>query len=513
MIITVSAVFAAGESGLCKIQLKSLSKTSGAPGDTFEMYGIWEETQGLKKPCINKGGENKLEILAWSNSVIKARIPEQLPAGSYRVGVYCNNPPHWQGSRWMDFEVTGKRGVKAELAKVQPPLNNTKSGQTTLPPKSDIKPEAPEAGLTRSEKSPLVSMIETNKKIIGAGAVILIITCLIIIARKKSWVKFGPWISMQEKSEIEKRSKTTPLLLMLLLLLTGMAYLFFFHRNVLIHYVSRSWESKIGPAVLFGSFLVLFGLVIYFYFVTPAKRFRTAIREFAKIGFSEVAEDSSQWHIVKDFMSSSFAEDAKFGGSYDLSLGDVYKRDGYNEFMLLFNNIVTYKVPFLTSENDSPINWLNSFMVVTIEPNNFASSVFIRRRLNGQTILPGQYAGRGRNTEELKNIGIEVSEIKEHLTDEFKKIFYAYQLNTAGDERVPSLPLELQSAFCRFAGMKENLKFLEADLSAFGGYVKLSRNGIIIHVSHRNRPKYAEELRRIMDFSREILSSAGKARF
>ena len=78
---------------------------------------------------------------------------------------------------------------------------------------------------------------------------------------------------------------------------------------------------------------------------------------------------------------------------------------------------------------------------------------------------------------------------------------------------MPSLPLELQSAFCRFAGMQANLKFLEADLSAFGGYVKLSRNGIIIHVSHRNRPKYAEELRRIMDFSREILSSAGKARF
>jgi cytochrome b subunit of formate dehydrogenase len=106
-------------------------------------------------------------------------------------------------------------------------------------------------------------MIETNKKIIGAGAVILIITGLIIIARKKSWVKFGPWISMQEKSEIEKRSKTTPLLLILLLLLIGMAYLFLFHRNVLIYYVSRSWESKIGPAVLFGSFLVLSGLIIY----------------------------------------------------------------------------------------------------------------------------------------------------------------------------------------------------------------------------------------------------------
>jgi hypothetical protein len=58
------SVSAANDSGLCRISLHSLSKTSGAPGDAFEMYGVWGETQGNKTPCINKGGANKLEVLS-----------------------------------------------------------------------------------------------------------------------------------------------------------------------------------------------------------------------------------------------------------------------------------------------------------------------------------------------------------------------------------------------------------------------------------------------------------------
>ena len=60
LVTLISSAIASDDSGLCKIKLHSLSKVSGAPGDTFEMVGIWGETQGIKTPSINKGGGNKL---------------------------------------------------------------------------------------------------------------------------------------------------------------------------------------------------------------------------------------------------------------------------------------------------------------------------------------------------------------------------------------------------------------------------------------------------------------------
>lgn len=91
---------------LCKVSLASLSKTSGAPGDDFEMYGEWEDTQGAKSAAINMGSGNKLEILSWTSKTLRVRIPKRLRPGAYKVGVYCNNPPHWQGSGFKDFMVT-----------------------------------------------------------------------------------------------------------------------------------------------------------------------------------------------------------------------------------------------------------------------------------------------------------------------------------------------------------------------------------------------------------------------
>jgi hypothetical protein len=69
LLALASSAFA-GDSGKCSIRFRSLSKTSAAPGDTFEMHGIWGETQGAKIPSINKGGTNKLEVLSWSDSVL-----------------------------------------------------------------------------------------------------------------------------------------------------------------------------------------------------------------------------------------------------------------------------------------------------------------------------------------------------------------------------------------------------------------------------------------------------------
>ena len=76
----------------CGVVLKSLSQTSGYPGDTFKMYGTWGAVQGTKTPCINKGGANKLIVLSWSNTVLNVKIPNGLAPGNYKVGVYCKFP-------------------------------------------------------------------------------------------------------------------------------------------------------------------------------------------------------------------------------------------------------------------------------------------------------------------------------------------------------------------------------------------------------------------------------------
>ncbi len=94
----------------CGIIFKSLSKTSGFPGDTFKMYGTWGPTQGTKTPCINKGGPNKLIVLSWSNTVLHVKIPAGLAPGKYRVGVYCKFPITGLtgGSIWKDFTIKSR---------------------------------------------------------------------------------------------------------------------------------------------------------------------------------------------------------------------------------------------------------------------------------------------------------------------------------------------------------------------------------------------------------------------
>ncbi|MCP5049554.1 MAG: hypothetical protein GY940_20460, partial [bacterium] len=96
-----------GGSKHCGIKLKSLSHTSGYPGGTFKMYGVWGPTQGTKLPCINKGGQNKLIVVSWSNTTLLVKIPAGLAPGNYKAGVYCK--PLSQGptgsSGWKDFTV------------------------------------------------------------------------------------------------------------------------------------------------------------------------------------------------------------------------------------------------------------------------------------------------------------------------------------------------------------------------------------------------------------------------
>lgn len=122
---------------LCKVGLASLSKTSGAPGDTFEMHGHWEDAQGTKTAAINMGRGNQLEVLSWTSKVLTVRIPQGLEPGAYKVGVYCNNPPHWQGSGFKDFMVTAPAFGEAQkdgviLPAVESAPLKAPSGDTAL---------------------------------------------------------------------------------------------------------------------------------------------------------------------------------------------------------------------------------------------------------------------------------------------------------------------------------------------------------------------------------------------
>ena len=100
-----AAIEAKAQMPACKVSLKSISVSVGRPGETFEMRGDFEDVQGPKTAVINMGGTHRLEVQSWSKGALTVRIPQGLSPGLYRVGVYCNNPPHWQGSGFMDFRV------------------------------------------------------------------------------------------------------------------------------------------------------------------------------------------------------------------------------------------------------------------------------------------------------------------------------------------------------------------------------------------------------------------------
>lgn len=91
----------------CGISLKSISKVSGFPGDTIELFGHWGESQGEKLPCINKGKSNDLEVISWSNLIVKVKIPQGLDAGVYKIGVYCNDLSRGgtYSTVWTDFKI------------------------------------------------------------------------------------------------------------------------------------------------------------------------------------------------------------------------------------------------------------------------------------------------------------------------------------------------------------------------------------------------------------------------
>ncbi|MBU0482950.1 MAG: ankyrin repeat domain-containing protein [Proteobacteria bacterium] len=119
----------------CGISLKSISKNVGFPGDIIELFGLWGYFQGEKIPRINKGTPNDLEVISWSNSIIKVKIPQGLAAGDYKIGVNCNDLSKGgsYSSGWEKFEILNP--APAELSA---------AGSTTQPSQI-VKPSPPTA--------------------------------------------------------------------------------------------------------------------------------------------------------------------------------------------------------------------------------------------------------------------------------------------------------------------------------------------------------------------------------
>ncbi len=98
----------------CVLTLDFVDKTAGLPGTVFQMYGTFGAVQGAKMPAINgpgsTGTEHALIVNSWSNKKLVVQVPANLTPGSYKVGVYCNDPCKpgaitTYGMVWRDFQV------------------------------------------------------------------------------------------------------------------------------------------------------------------------------------------------------------------------------------------------------------------------------------------------------------------------------------------------------------------------------------------------------------------------
>lgn len=127
--------------GPCGILFTSMSQDRGAPGDEFEMYGTWGDSQGSKAPRINMGAAHPLEVVSWSDKSIRVKIPRGLPPGTYKVGVYCETgSARMYSSVWKDFKVTAGDPYRAAA------LISTSGGAPLAMPAAGTAPAPSAAG-------------------------------------------------------------------------------------------------------------------------------------------------------------------------------------------------------------------------------------------------------------------------------------------------------------------------------------------------------------------------------
>ncbi len=190
----LAALASAADYKPCGVRLDSLSVAKGAPGDTFEMRGSWGSAQGEKIPAINKGNMNRLEVIGWGESVIKARVPKGLGKGVYKAGVYCNELSKGgsYSSVWMDFEVTGALEAKAGTARqAVPAASKAVSPEKAEPeavkpiPRPEPQAERPVLPRARTEEKPRDEGYKEGVYI-GVGAAVFFIFVLLLILKRRS---------------------------------------------------------------------------------------------------------------------------------------------------------------------------------------------------------------------------------------------------------------------------------------------------------------------------------------
>jgi hypothetical protein len=86
--------------------LTSTSPGRSTSGEIFTIYGRnMGSSQGRKIPSINRCRAYHLEVLSWSSTEVRVRIPPGLPAGNFKVLIYYDDS-HRTGSNSLDFWVT-----------------------------------------------------------------------------------------------------------------------------------------------------------------------------------------------------------------------------------------------------------------------------------------------------------------------------------------------------------------------------------------------------------------------
>lgn len=188
-LLCVGSLAGAAQYEPCGIRLDKLSQNSGNPGDVVLMYGKWGKSQQEKLPRINKGRPYNLEVIHWGENVLKVRVPAGLVPGSYKIGVYCNDPydPQKGGSYstgWVDFTI--KKNAEGSLDGKEESQNthNSSIGEAIAPrdrrqpkqehsQKNTIASPRDGRGLSKNEAFELIRQLEVNPDDLSARAKLL----------------------------------------------------------------------------------------------------------------------------------------------------------------------------------------------------------------------------------------------------------------------------------------------------------------------------------------------------
>lgn len=162
----------------CGVNLESVRPSSGEPGTEIELIGKWGDTQGKKIPCINKGGSNRLEILEWTDRVIRARVPKNLGGGGYKVGVYCNDLSEGgsYSSGWTNFEVINPAAADSNNAA---PLV---SAERTVQNENRRAPSSSQPARSAEPSKKWLDFILHDKRFLG---VLAVVSFLLLIKRRR----------------------------------------------------------------------------------------------------------------------------------------------------------------------------------------------------------------------------------------------------------------------------------------------------------------------------------------